>query len=435
MKLRPRWTAGLLLGAVALASGPGAERQYFRYERTVRVGEAGAQACAVVDATTFAHSGPGLRDVRLYQGAVEVPYTVSLSETAGVEDESVRVLNLRQINGRVDFDLQMPGHLYTDVTLQIDAKDFVAAASVTGSDTVGGHGARLGDFTVFDLSGQKLSRSTMLHLQESNYRYLHVELVSQGSGGVSGLRGDEIRGAIVPPSRQAQTVYSTSVDTTAIAQRGHQTVATLELPAGVPAERIAFELDPNFKGNFRRDVHISAKPKDTSPRDLETVDGEISRVRMTVGGDTSSMTFANGNRVIEDVRLEMPATLGANLHGDALVEIAVENGDDAPLPIKSVRVEMRERKLCFDVAKAPSPVMYYGDAALLGPVYDFAKLPLRVNEAATAKLMGEVPNPEYRERPDTRPFTERHPELMWVVLLAVISVLGMVALRSSRRMH
>ena len=200
-------------------------------------------------------------------------------------------------------------------------------------------------------------------------------------------------------------------------------------------ERIAFELDPNFKGNFKREVRVTAKPKNTAPGDIETVTGEISRIHMTVGRDLPRLGFANEGRTIDDVRLEMPATLGANLHGDAMVEIAVENGDDAPLPLKAVRLEMRERRLCFDAVRAPSPVMYYGDSALLAPVYDYAKLPPPAENLQVAQLADELPNPGFMDRADARPFTERHPELLWVVLLAAICVLGFVALRSSRRLH
>jgi hypothetical protein len=44
-------------------------------------------------------------------------------------------------------------------------------------------------------------------------------------------------------------------------------------------------------------------------------------------------------------------------------------------------------------------------------------------------------NPAYRARPDVRPLTDRHPHLLWVVLLTVICVLAIVAIRSSKTVH
>jgi hypothetical protein len=52
-----------------------------------------------------------------------------------------------------------------------------------------------------------------------------------------------------------------------------------------------------------------------------------------------------------------------------------------------------------------------------------------------AQLGPEQKNPAYRDRPDTRPFTERHPHLLWIALLGVICVLAIVAIRSSKTVH
>jgi hypothetical protein len=39
----------------------------------------------------------------------------------------------------------------------------------------------------------------------------------------------------------------------------------------------------------------------------------------------------------------------------------------------------------------------------------------------------------WQSRPDDRPFTEKHPALLWAVLIAVVVVLGAIALRSAKR--
>jgi hypothetical protein len=36
----------------------------------------------------------------------------------------------------------------------------------------------------------------------------------------------------------------------------------------------------------------------------------------------------------------------------------------------------------------------------------------------------------WRPRPDERPFTEKHPILLWIALIVVIALLGAVAFRS-----
>jgi hypothetical protein len=110
----------------------------------------------------------------------------------------------------------------------------------------------------------------------------------------------------------------------------------------------------------------------------------------------------------------------------------VDNGDDAPLSIMDVRLEMAERKLCFDAAAGATYTLYFGDAALAAPRYDYARLFAPEADAAQATLSAEKQNPEYRVRPDGRAFTDRHPGLLWVALILVVMALAAVALRTAK---
>jgi len=112
--------------------------------------------------------------------------------------------------------------------------------------------------------------------------------------------------------------------------------------------------------------------------------------------------------------------------------VTVDNGDDAPLAITSVKLEMEQRTLCFDAVAGASYALYYGDAALSVPQYDYAKLFAPEKDAAVAALGPETANPLYQARPDGRAFTERHPALLWLALILVVAVLGLVALRTAK---
>jgi hypothetical protein len=130
--------------------------------------------------------------------------------------------------------------------------------------------------------------------------------------------------------------------------------------------------------------------------------------------------------------LSVPAVLGANLQQSAQVEVVVDNGDDAPLPITAVLLEMRQRKLCFDVSDVRSPELFYGDPTLPAPQYDSARLFSPSTRIVSAQLGPEQENLAYRTRPDTRSMTERHPDLIWIALLIVICLLAVIAMRSSK---
>jgi hypothetical protein len=409
---------------------PIAEPQYFRYERAITLPASGGQSCAVIDAQIFPNSAPSLKDLRLYQTlpgqpAREVPYAITLSEPVQPDSEAAYVLNLGMRGHSIVFDLEMPNRPYTDVTLDLAGKDYLATATVSGTPAPDTPGTSLGEFTLFDLTTQHLSRSTTLHLQESSFPYLHIELTASAAPGTRGFAFTPqiVRGATVPPSREEQSLFTTAAETSAITQRDRQSVATFALPERVPVERVSFVLAPDFKANFSRDVRISDHVQGTPSSAGETLMGTILRVHLTQDG-----------REIRQQQLSVPATLGSNMQSPANVEVAVENGDDPPLPITAVRLEMRQRKLCFEAPSAGTLTLYYGDHALSAPQYDYARLFSPSGSIHTAKLGAEQQNPAYQARPDSRPITERHPELLWIALLAVVCSLALVAIHSSKKL-
>ncbi|HTH53118.1 MAG TPA: hypothetical protein VL495_04145 [Edaphobacter sp.] len=412
----------------AAAVSPPAERQFFLYQRAV-VPTAVGLNCAILDAATFAHASASLKDLRLYPQtaqAREIPYAITLSEPVQPDSEPARVFNLGLRGHLLSFDLSMPHRPYTEVVLDLAGTDYIASATVTGMDTPGSqHGTRLGEFTLFDLTSQHLSRSTTLPLEENNFPYLHVDLAVSPAPGTRNLQisPQMVMGATVPPSREAQTVFAPAAETSVVTQRGRQTIVRFRLPERVPAERISFVLAPDFRGNFSRDIVINDHAVNTPTSAGETISGNIFRVRLTQVG-----------REIHQQRLSVPATLGSNLQSDADVEIAINNGDDPPLPITSVRLEMRQRRLCFAAWSTDSLTLFYGDSALSAPVYDFARTVSLSNQIPFARVGPEQKNPVYTSRPDTRALTERHPELVWIAFLAVICILGIVAIRASRHL-
>ena len=413
-----------LLALFLQASGtpaPTPAPQYFRYHRSVVPVTGRGEACSVIDPDIFPNAAPSLKDLRLYQDGREVPYAITLSQPQQPESDPARVLNLGMRDRAIVFDLEMPARSYTEVVLDLAGKDYLATATVSGMNVAGGTPTRLGEYTLFDLTSQHLSRSTTLHLQESSFHFLHIALTVSSAAGAGPFVATPqmVQGATVPPSRDAQTLFTTALTVTDIRQKGHETVAAIPVPARLPIERISFVLAPAFKSNFSRDVRVSAHAEGEPA--AETAGGTILRVHLTEAG-----------REIRQEELSIVAVLGANLQKSARLEIAVNNGDDAPLPITAILLEMRQRQLCFDASVATRPELFYGDAALPTPQYDYARLFSPSAHLVQAELGPEQRNAAYQARPDTRSMTERHPDLIWAVLLIVICVLAVVALRSSR---
>jgi Protein of unknown function (DUF3999) len=428
--------SALLLAFLLWQSAPGPEtttpdQHYLRYQRAVSTPSGPGQTCAIIDPQIFPHAANSLKDLRLYQGLHEIPYAVTLSEPPQPDSDTAQVRNLGLRSRNIVFDVEMPNRPYTDVTLNLAGQDFIATATVSGTrDPNYSNQTSLGDFTLFDLTTQHLSRSTTLHLQETNLPYLHIELAVSSAPSAPAFTATPqmVLGVTVPPSREAQSLYTTAAQSTAITQRGRQSIATFNLPERIPIDRVSVDLPSTYKANFSRDVHITDHPinaPDAPAETSETLAGTILRVHLTQSGHE-----------IRQQQLSVPATLGSNMQSSAKVEVAIENGDDTPLPISAIRLEMRQRKLCFDALPTTQPLtLFYGDPALTAPQYDYARLFSPSSEIHTAQLSSEQLNPAYRERPDERPLTERRPHLLWIVLLVVICILALVAIRSSKTIH
>jgi hypothetical protein len=219
----------------------------------------------------------------------------------------------------------------------------------------------------------------------------------------------------------------TIAESAQVTQKGHSSILELTVPAHVPVERILFAPSAS-PALFSRDVSvriaaIPAKPatEGVEPPQPVVASGSLLRVHSN----------QNGHRIDEE-RLAIDAP-SVDFDTPAKWTVSIDNGDDAPLTLASVRLQMLERTLCFEAAANPSYTLYYGDAALAAPRYDYATLFVAQANASPATAGTEQPNPTYQSRPDERPFTERHPALLWVALIAVIALLGIVALQSAKR--
>ncbi len=430
--------AALLLLSLATADDPRhapSPLAAFEYRRDVRLeavtAEHASYACALLDAEVFAHTEPGLADLRLSAAASGVPFTpyaITLSTTAP-EGDAARILNLGARAKRVvAFDLAMPDRRYSAVQLGLHAHDFIASAKVTGLRSLADREpTQLGAFTLFDLSSQHLGHSSTLEFAESSFPFLHVELSlspAPGAPGAGLFPPAMVASAEVPPSRLAQTLYTPVAETSSLEQRPRRSVAVFNLPARVPVERVTVVLEPGDRTNFNRTVTVAAK---TAAAETEQLSAEISRVRLRQAGQE-----------IRSESLSFPAILGSNAQAAARVEVSVENGDDQPLKISAIRLEMRERKVCFPVdpdSAAAGPTLLYGATGLPAPVYDFGHIFNPSDPARAATLGPETLNPFYSApRPPQKTFPERHPELLWIALLSIVAILGSAALRSARRM-
>ena len=111
--------------------------------------------------------------------------------------------------------------------------------------------------------------------------------------------------------------------------------------------------------------------------------------------------------------------------------VEILNASDAPLSSVRVSLVLPARFVLFHSAPNRSYRLIYGNARATAPQYDIARtLQIPAVEAmAHLAMASEETTSNYV---DPRPFTERHPNLLWIALGVAVILLGTAALRVLR---
>jgi hypothetical protein len=191
-------------------------------------------------------------------------------------------------------------------------------------------------------------------------------------------------------------------------QEGKDTVLTFAVPENVPVERVMLAIDP-AQGNYQREMEVQ------TDKDSIAGAGEIFRVHKLRDG--------------AKIDFDRP-WLAARATSRGQIRVLIHNGDDAPLRITHASLQQYERRIYFDCDAGVSPALLYGDRKLDAPEYDYAKLFQSDARAEMLPLSAEQANAGFTGRPDDRPWSERHPAVLWTAILAAVALLGGMAVRS-----
>ena len=248
-----------------------------------------------------------------------------------------------------------------------------------------------------------MGRNSTLQIPLTTYKYLRVTVDSS-------VKPSDVERATAGITRAQKAVWRDLAGEPNQAQMGKDTVLTFSVPPNVPVERVILSIDP-AQQNFLRGMEIQ------NDKGEPFQSGEIGRIHLQ----------RNGQEIdTEQTALDLRGTT------QGVLKVVIHNGDDAPLKITGARLQQYERRIYFDSDPGTQPVLYYGDDQLEAPVYDYAKLFRKDTSAVQAELGAEEANSAYTGRPDDRPWSERHPAVLWAAIIAAVLILGGIALRSMK---
>jgi hypothetical protein len=413
------------LGAIALVLAAAAPA--FHYERPVQLASAPAsETCAVLPLDLLEHAAPMLQDLRVMAGDREIAYQVrASSDLAEQVARPEQILNLGVRNGAISFDVEMTEPRYSRVLLKMARSHFSALVHVTGIDRPGEAGVAFPEIPYSSDTPEDEPQIKRIDLPESNFRYLHFEIQTLALEPLTpqDIAGVDVLTRSTEPPRYLQVAVAKAPE-----QKPHETVYDFALPANAPVERLAFASD-DPDAVFSRTADLErwrAEPPATE--EARRREAPVQSEGITLAHSPSVKGEAASDSSTFD--LGLPLGLGTVPYVST-VRLIIQNGDDAPLALHGLTLQMRERQICFLRKANTSYTLRYGDPSLGPPQYDLSPIEAAAMNASVSTLGAE--RMLALQPAGQRPFTERHPVLLWVALILVVGTLGFVALRSAKK--
>ena len=274
-----------------------------------------------------------------------------------------------------------------------------------------------------------------VNLPDNNFRYIRVTVFNAPDDPekveIRQVRSWRVQVKAAPPQTVAVEVVSTSV-----AQKPKDKTTEIAVDMGLQKPPL-YELDMSFDdvnflrrleilGRNRRKRTILERFEDAPPRKRE-----VDEPWKPVAGGTVYRLTGGDDKPQSSTRFRFSA--GEARYRYLLVRI--HNGDNAPLKFTGLKVRRFQHYLAFQAAADGPHTLYLGNDAAAKPQYDLAHFIGRLRaEGVTEVGVGLVqPNTEFAEKEKVVPWSERHKGLLWVVLLAVLLVMGVLVVRRIRQ--
>jgi hypothetical protein len=157
-------------------------------------------------------------------------------------------------------------------------------------------------------------------------------------------------------------------------------------------------------------------------RILTSADGK--EWRTICGGEI--FRYKVGEKLEESLRVSFPENWGGRYW-----RVEILNGNDAPLTETTLSLNMIPRFAFFQPAEGRSYRMIYGNAAAVAPQYDLSRI-FHFQGKPSGSIVIAGPEEGTSNYADPRPYTERHPNILWSALGVAVILLAYAAFRALR---
>jgi hypothetical protein len=410
------FAASILATLVAGAADLPDHWRAWRYSRPVLqdssqdASQAGNPAELRLPWDVFAHCNASCADLRLVdtQGR-EIPYELRTDRaTTNSEAHEARLLENSFAAGKytqVVGDVGRDAPFYDRVRVETNRADFIVWVEVALSDDAKTWRIVEARAPIARFRKRSVDGIQTIPFRGLNSRYIRVRIFEAEQQftvtGLTVLREESHPALLAEVPAAFQIANSDDTSETAW--------ITNFASSHIPVSRLKFSTDTD---QFYRAVRVSASE-----------DGKLWSYR----GSGMIYRYMQGAATRESLAIDFP-----EWPENHLFRVEVINGNDQPLRNAKLSLLAIPRTLVFKAQANTSYRLLYGNDRAGSPHYDLG----RYLEAGPAKpvdlafsLGAEEATPNYQ---DPRPFSERHPSVLWIALGIAIVLIGLTALKTLR---
>ncbi len=356
-----------------------------------------------LDRTVYEHAQADLSDLRIVRDGREVSYVIEKLTGAAQQTEMQPEILDRSVvpGGGLELTLDM-GRTARHNRLRIATGEtnFRIKVRIETSTDAKRWALARGDGYVFDFTqgGRSISVLTVEY-PTSTRRYVRAAFLGW-------TKIDAVTGAWLTDYQEHPAVWQTvAVARPARVEERQASLVTFDLGAeGLPHSRLRLETGATL-------FHRACEIESSSDRKEWSYIGSGVVYRFPDEGSLS---------------LEFPE------QSSRYVRLRIYNGDDRPVPLEQAFFDTVERRVKFLPAAAGEYALYYGNPEARTPSYDLGAILARraLGAEVTLEAGAERVNAAYRPPPpQQKPWSDRHPAVLYTVLGAAILVMGYVTVR------
>jgi hypothetical protein len=358
----------------------------------------------------FAHSNSDLSDLRMVDDkGREVPYELRIDRgQTRVESHAAHILENSFVAGQytqVIGDLGPDAPFFDRVHIETAWSDFIVWAEVALSDDAKTWRIVEPRAPIARFQKRAVEGTQTIPFQGLNSRYIRLRIFdTQQQFGVTSLTAlrEQSRPAVL--SEVPSTFLAANSDDTT------ESSWTTELRSSrLPVSRL---IVASATPEFYRAVRISGSD-----------DGKTWNYR----GSGVIFRYKQAGKTRESLAIDFP-----EWQQNRLLRVDVINGNDQPLRGLALVLLAVPRVAVFRPQSGSSYRVLYGNERAKQPEYDLAHFLETVPKSAGSAVMSLGPEQATANYTDPRPFSERHPETLWISLAIAVVLIGLTALKTLR---